>query len=347
MVTQKEVADVAGVSPRTVSNVVNNQPHVTPEVQAKVMAAINKLGYKQNMVAKSLRTSKIGLLGLIVPDLSQSLFAQLASAVVKEATNMGYTVAVDQTLNDIERERRLIQIGPHGALFDGAIFHPKFLSEEEITHRTNNFPLVLVGERLDVDNMDRVYTDDKAAAFDAVSQLILDGGTRIAAIGLRHDSYAHTTHLREQGLRNALAAHHIPAKTEYLRYVNEYDENNGYTAMAALLKVTVLPDAVFCFSDMLALGAMRKLNEQHIRIPDQISIIGFDNVNEDAWTSPSLSSISADTEETAKEAVAALIRRISTPNSPYREHTISHYAVLRESTKNRYNLPGTVLYHRG
>lgn len=342
MVTQREVADLAGVSPRTVSNVINNQPHVTPEIRAKVMAAVNTLGYKQNVVARSLRTSRIGLLGLIVPDLSQSLFAQLASSVIKEATGMGYTVAIDQTLHDIDRERRLIQIGPHGAMFDGAIFHPQLLSEQEITHRTNDFPLVLVGERLDVDNMDRVYTDDLAAAYDATSQLILDGAARVAAIGLRQDSYAHTAHMREQGFREALDDHNATSAPEYLRYVDEYDEHNGYRAMSELLNLAPWPDAVFCFSDMLALGAIRKLREAGVNIPGQIAVIGFDNINEDAWSYPSLSSISADTDQTAKAAVKALINRISNPESPYCEHTISHYTVLRESTRNRRMVPGAL-----
>lgn len=342
MVTLREVADLAGVSVRTVSNVVNNQPHVSPQMKARVQESIERLGYRQNVVARSLRTGRIGLLGLIVPDVRQSLFSQLASAVINEATRLGYTVAIDQTLHDINRERRLIQIGPHGAMFDGAIFHPQLLSEDEIQHRTNDFPLVLVGERLDVDNMDRVYTDDRAAAYDATTQLILDGCRRIAAIGLRREPYAHTAHLREQGFREALTDNGVDLPSHFQQYVLEYDVWNGYSAMDALLALRIRPDAVFCFSDMLALGALRRAQEAGIRIPRDLAIIGFDNIAEDDYSFPSLSSVSADTVETAKSAVSALVNRITKPDSPCSEQTVGHYVVLRESTRNRAKVAGAL-----
>src|SRR5690606_38406590 len=112
--------------------------------------------------------------------------------IVQAATARGYTVAVDQTHGDLERERRLIQLGPRGAMFDGAIFHPEALRAEDIEHRQSEFPLVLVGERIAGDHLDHVYIDDRAAAYEAAKKLIADGHRRIAAIGLRRAPHART-----------------------------------------------------------------------------------------------------------------------------------------------------------
>lgn len=331
MATLKDVAQLAGVSPRTVSNVVNDQPYVSSSTRAKVEAALAALDYHPNQVAKSLRTGKIGLLGFVVPDLSQSHFASLAAEVVQVATARGYTVAVDQTHGDREREQRLIRLGPRGAMFDGAIFHPETLQADDIEARESSFPLVLIGERIAGDHLDHVYIDDRAAAYEATQRLIAAGHRRIAAIGLRHAPHARTAHLREEGVRSALSDARGTVEAGRHQYVEQYDAANGYEAMANLIGSRDRPDAVICFADMLALGALRQLHEAGLSAPADMSLVGFDDITEATYSIPQLTSVAADNAQIAEIAVTALIERISDPDAPVQEYLVPHRLVTRES----------------
>lgn len=333
MATLKDVARLAGVSARTVSNVVNDQPYVAEATRARVVAALEVLDYRPNQVAKSLRTGRIGLLGFVVPDLSQSHFARLASDVVQAATARGYTVAVDQTHGDIERERRLIQLGPRGAMFDGAIFHPEALRVSDIEQRESKFPLILIGERIAGDRLDHVYIDDRTAAYEATQRLIADGHRRIAAIGLRRATHAGTAHLREEGVRRALAEAGDQVHPGRHQYVERYDVRDGYEAMANLVDSAERPDAVICFADMLAIGALHRIHERGLSVPGDIALVGFDDITEASYSYPPLSTISADHSEIATTAVSALIERIANPEAPIREYLVSHRLIIRDSTR--------------
>ncbi|MBZ2195463.1 LacI family DNA-binding transcriptional regulator [Occultella gossypii] len=333
MATLKDVARLAGVSARTVSNVVNDQPYVAEATRARVVAALAALDYQPNQVAKSLRTGRIGLLGFVVPDLSQSHFARLASDIVEAATARGFTVAVDQTHGDLERERRLIQLGPRGAMFDGAIFHPEALRAEDIEHRESQFPLVLIGERVAGDRLDHVYIDDRAAAYEATRRLIDDGHRRIAAIGLRRAAYARTAHLREEGMRQALDEAGDQVQQGRHQYVERYEVSDGYEAMANLVESAERPDAVICFADMLAIGALHRLHELRVAVPEDMAVVGFDDITEASFSYPPLSTIAADHAEIATTAVNALIERITNPGAPIREYVVSHRLVIRQSTR--------------
>src|SRR5699024_8875370 len=333
MATLKDVARLAGVSARTVSNVVNDQPYVAEATRARVAAALEALDYRPNQVAKSLRTGKIGLLGFVVPDLSQSHFARLASDVVQAATARGYTVAVDQTHGDIERERRLIQLGPRGAMFDGAIFHPEALRARDIEHRESTFPLVLIGERISGDRLDHVYIDDRTAAYEATRHLIIAGHRRIAAIGLRRAAHAKTAHLREEGVRAALAEAAEEVQPGRHQFVERYDLRDGYEAMANLVDSAQRPDAVICFADMLAIGALHHLHELGLSVPNDVALVGFDDITEASYSYPPLSTISADHAEIATTAVNALVDRITNSTPPSCDDQVSHHLSIGGATR--------------
>lgn len=218
-------------------------------------------------------------------------------------------------------------------MFDGAIFQPAQLDASALESRESTFPLVLIGERLAADTLDHVYVDDAAAARDATTVLIEGGARRIGAIGLRDAPSARTAHLREHGFHEALAAADLHAEPSHLRYVGPYCREEGYAAMSALLALGDRVDAVFCFSDMLAIGALSRLREEGVSVPDEISVIGFDDVQEAAYTYPPLSSVATDTDLTARLAVDALVERIEQPDGPVREFAVPHRVVRRASTR--------------
>lgn len=335
-VTLQEVARVAGVSPRTVSNVVNGYRHVAPHTREHVQAVIDALGYRANAAARSLRTGHTGLLGLVVPALDQPYFAELARAVVREATAASFTVVVDQTDGDPDRERELLLQGPRGAMFDGLILSPLALTASDLLGADpDRRPVVLLGERTVDTSFDHVHIDNVTAAREATEHLVGLGRARIAAIGLQADSRAQTGRQRAEGFMLALAEAGLPAHPHLLRYVDSYDRASGFAQMSAVLDGDVLPDAVFCFSDVLAMGALRACLTRGIRVPEDIAVLGFDDVEEARYSTPSLSTVRPDRDEIARIAVGRLLARLDgrgTPGQEALDVTVPHALVPREST---------------
>lgn len=334
-VTLRQVAELAGVSIRTVSNVVNDFEHVAPQTRARVQTAVDALGYRPNTAARSLRTGRTGLIGLVVPALDQPYFAELACAVVREATAAGFTLVVDQTDGDPERERDLLRRRPRGAMFDGLILSPLSLVDRDLSEADGGRPLVLLGERMVASTVDHVHIDNVRAAQEATDHLISLGRTRVAAIGLQRALSGQTAHQRTEGMMTALADAGLPAHPSLLRYVEAYDRTSGYQEMLALLDGRTLPDAVFCFNDMLAVGALRACLERGVEVPEQVAIIGFDDVEETRFTTPSLSTVHPDKTEIARAAVARLVSRIEGAIDDVRDITVGHELVARESTQGR------------
>jgi DNA-binding LacI/PurR family transcriptional regulator len=333
-VTLQEVARAAGVSPRTVSNVVTGYPHVAPRTRAHVQSVIDRLGYRANAAARSLRTGRTGLLGLVVPALDQPYFAELARAVVREATGAGFTVVVDQTDGDPDRERELLLRGPRGALFDGLVLSPLSLTPDDLAAADPDRPVVLLGERTVPTSFDHVHIDNVAAARDATAHLVATGRRRIAAIGLEPGAAARTGPQREAGYRAALAEAGLPADPRLMRYVDAYERSAGFAAMSALLDEDPRPDAVFCFTDVLAAGALRACLTRGVRVPEDIALMGFDDVEEARFATPSLSSVRPDRDAIARAAVGRLVTRVQLGDAagPAQDVTVPHAVVGREST---------------
>ncbi len=147
-VTQGDVARLAGVSPRTVSNVVNNFPLVSAEMRMRVQQAIDQLGYQPNLVARNLRGGRSGMIALAVPELSMPYFSELAGFLIQEAGKVSYTVVIEQTDGDPALERELLQQNERGRLFDGLIFSPLGLGRAEIQQNAGHTPVVLLGEHI-------------------------------------------------------------------------------------------------------------------------------------------------------------------------------------------------------
>ncbi|WP_448059232.1 LacI family DNA-binding transcriptional regulator [Cellulomonas hominis] len=331
-VTLRQVAELAGVSVRTVSNVVNDFEHVAPHTRARVQKAVDVLGYRPNTAARSLRTGRTGLIGLVVPALDQPYFAELARAVVTQASAAGFTLVVDQTDGDPERERDLLLRRPRGAMFDGLILSPLSLVGKDLAEADGGRPLVLLGERMVASTVDHVHIDNVQAARDATEHLIARGHTRIAAIGLQRAPSGQTARQRTEGLMTALAEAGLPAHPQLLRHAESWDRSAGHTQMLELLDGPTRPDAVFCFSDMLAIGALRACFERGVAVPGDLAVMGFDDVEEARYATPSLSTVRPDKAEIAHAAVTRLVSRIEGAVDDVRDITVAHELVPREST---------------
>ena len=318
----KDVATLAGVSTKTVSNVVNDYPFVTPETRAKVRQAIETLDYRPNLSARQLRGGRTGLVALAVPEISLPYFAELAGAVVQQAKERGWTVLVDQTFGERDTER-LVAEGIKSHLADGLIVSPLALTARDIDERRATPPLVLLGERLSPAPVDNVTIDYVAGARVATQHLLDLGRTRIAAIG--------TGALRLKGYRNALRKADISYDKALIAPVAGYRRADGAAAMRHLLG-SQAPDAVFCFSDTLALGAIRTLLRSGRRVPDDVAVIGFDDIDEGGFSTPSLSTIAPDKAQIAELALGLLGRRIADRSAEAQEAVADHALIVREST---------------
>lgn len=329
----KDVAARAGVSIKTVSNVVNGYVHVAPATRARVQAAIDELGYVPNLAARQLRSGRSGVIALAVPELQSPYFAEIAGLIVQAAERRSWTVLIDQTDGQAERERTLVA-GLRRHAIDGLIFSPLALAGADLAQRTD-IPMVLLGERVWHGPADHVAIDNTAAAADATRHLVALGRRRIAAIGVQGAPSAVTAHQRLAGYRAALDEAGLPGDPALAAVVDNFHRADGAAAMARLLDSGAPPDAVFCFNDLLALGAIRTLLSRGVAVPGDVAVIGFDDIEDGRFSTPTLSTIAPDSARIAQLAVELLAERLGdNPGAagPPRELRVDHRLVAREST---------------
>lgn len=327
----RDVADHAGVSFKTVSNVINNHPNVSAATRAKVERAIAELRYRPNVSARSLRHGRAGFLAIALPELTSPYFAELASEIGVAAKRRGQTVLIEETFGEHSGERIVLD-GMPSHLIDGVIFSPLVSKPAEIVGRRDATPMVLLGEQAIAKGVDHVGIDNVAAAVDITRHLIANGRRRIAAIG--HQRSSGTGRLRGRGYRFALEEAGLEVDPRLIIGRSAYHRDSGAQAMAELLDSGITFDAVFCFNDLMAIGAMRTLLSRGVRVPDDIAVAGFDDIEEGRFATPSLTSVSPDMTALAEDAVRLIMRRISTPDAPVEHATVPHTIMIRESTVN-------------
>ncbi|MBO0842520.1 MAG: LacI family DNA-binding transcriptional regulator [Nocardioides sp.] len=330
-VTLRDVAAHAGVSPRTVSNVVNDFAHVSPAMRTKVQAAVEALGYKPNMLARGLRQGRTGIITLLVPDLTVAYFAELAHDVVERATELGATVMVDETGGDAARERALLDTAAESSWVDGVLLSSLGLSAHDLAGLGSRLRVVLLGERTAGSALDHVGFDNVAAARDAVSHLIAQGRTRIVAVGGNGKPLDMTSHLRLQGYHEAMSAAGLPTADGHV-LTPDYLRRSAREAVERLMARPEPPDALFCFSDELAVGALRALYDRGARVPDDVAVVGFDDAGISAYLTPGLTSIRQDRSRIARGALDVLFERIRGDQGPPRDLSVPYELVVRESS---------------
>src|SRR4051812_2155884 len=312
----RDVAERAGVSVKTASNVLNNHPHVRASTRQRVEAAMAELHYRPNLSARSLKHGRAGFLALAVPAMNSPYFAELAARITEEAAALGFIVLLDSTGGGAEAERTVLE-GMRSHVIDGIIFSPLALSADEISRRADILPMVLLGERPVPEGFDHVAVDSVTAAHAATSHLVAQGHRRIAAIG--RESTAGTASERLRGYREALEAASLDYDSGLVVSVSEFERADGHDAMQQLLDLPEPPDAVFCFNDLMAIGAMRACVEAGVQVPQDVAIIGFDDIAESRYANPTLSTISPDLTQLARSALELLSRRIEGRTGPAEE----------------------------
>lgn len=328
----KDVAEQAGVSVKTVSNVVTGRSNVSEATRQRVLRTISELGYRPNASARHLRTGRSGIIALAVPELDAPYFAELAAAVITAAKARGCTVLIEDTGGDPAEELKIAS-GLSEPLIDGVLLSPLRLDQAALASRPSRVPLVLLGER-DYDvAADHVLIDNVAAARDATAHLLSSGRRRVAAIGAQRGPASATAHQRMRGYQEALFAAGVPFDPSLSAEVAAYRREDGARAMHALLDLPQPPDAVFCFNDLIAMGAVRAAVDRGLKVPGDLAVVGFDDVEETRYSVPSLTTVAPDKQELARMAVDALLARLDQeaqgpPDVLYAEYRL----VVRESS---------------
>ena len=333
--TMHDVARVAGVSIKTVSNVINAYPHVRPGTRDRVLRAIDELEYRPNLSARGLRSGRTGIIGLAVPALRENYFAELADSVIREAEKRGLGVVVEQTSGDRDTEL-LTFSGGRLRFVDGLLFSPVSLGQSDVDALNVGFPLVLLGERIFGGPTDHVVMHNSSAAQAAVEHLLSIGRRRIALIGAPLDTpeEASSASLRLRGYLRALEAADIDLDPELVRPTDHWNRASGAEVIRQLLHEGISFDAVFALNDTLGLGALRALGAAGVRVPEEVAVVGMDNIDEAKYSVPSMTSVDAGKEQIAALAVEMLIERINQKGEPAPPRTVKtdFHLVHREST---------------
>ena len=332
-----DVAARAGVSIKTVSNVVNAHPQVRESTRTHVQAAIDELGYRPHAIGRQLRRGRTGMITVALPEIDVPYFAELARHLVQAAAARGLVVAVEQTGGSLAAERRLVHAREQG-LVDGLVMSPVTIGEQELSQRAGAEPLVLLGEAARPAGVDHVGIDDVVAAGQATDHLLRLGRGRVAFLGGTGEGPHEpgTSLMRRAGWLRALAAAgaragpHLP--------VQDFSAASGAAAVAAALATGTAFDALVCASDVLAIGAMKALEDAGLAPGRDVGVVGWDDVAFAPWTSPSLTSVSPDTAAIAATALALLAARMplgagsaGSARSAGRHVVVDHRLVVRRS----------------
>ncbi len=334
--TVKDVATLAGVSPKTISNVMNGVVYVRPETRERVERAIDELGYVPNLSARSLRNGKSGVIALAMPDLSTPYSAEMSHHFVEVAREQGWGVQFEETAVEAGPERALSLVSrARQHLVDGVILNPVTLKESEMADNVDLPPLVMIGEvRQNV--ADQVWVDSVAAARDMTEHLITLGHRRIAAVGYAGLGFeTETARLRGEGYRQALAAAGLDSDSRLELVCSSWTPAAAAAVVTHFLQANELPDAFFCFTDSMAIGVLSALWSAGISVPRDVSVAGFDDIVDGQFATPPLTTVTFDKRVFAEQAFSLLLDRMVDRNAPLRQVAIPHAIVSRASAVAR------------
>ena len=324
-----DVAKLAGVSTATVSRALNGTGQIAPSTRLAIDAAVEQLGYRANTIARSLVTKSTQTIALLLPDISNPFYAALVSGIQQHALTQGYTMLLCTTEGDAEREEQYLSLlrakQVDGALVDGLRLPPDRIAR----FVKDGFPIVCLDRDVDSSSIPLVQVDNRLGGRIATEHLTGLGHTRIG-----HVSGDHVLGISDErlaGYWEALVNAEIEADP---RLVAEggFTEEGGYVAARALLDASPDVTAIFAANDLSALGVLHALTESGRRVPDDVSVVGFDDLRLSAFTSPPLTTIRQPATELATRATELLLDL--TRGNPVTQmlHLLEPTLIVRAST---------------
>lgn len=326
-ITIRDVAAEAGVSHQTVSRVINDNERVSPATRAKVEAAIEVLGYKPNAIARSMAKGRTGILACIAPNLTDYTFARIIQGAEHEARKHGFFL-LSASAPDANIFAALIeQLVPSRQTEGLIVINP--YADGRFNHLPTNFPVVFAGARPREDAVDSVALDDVNAGIAATEHLLQQGHRHIATItGRMVEDCAQD---RLAGYQHALQEANVPQRSEFI-IEGDWTAGSGFNALQQLFQAEDQPTAIFIQNDQMASGVLRAAAELNLAVPEQLSLIGVDDIPMASFLSPPLTTLRQDFAEIGRLAMRLLINAVSNPKTQRQHHTLLANLIHRQST---------------
>ncbi|MFP4374831.1 MAG: LacI family DNA-binding transcriptional regulator [Spirochaetaceae bacterium] len=316
MATMKDVAQRAGVSPTTVSHIINETRHVSDDLKQRVLLAIEELEYRPYGLARSLRTKQSHTIGVLIPDNTNPYFAEIARLLEDECFRRGYNVIICNTEQDPQKELTYLRLLTEKAA-DGIVFVSTGDDAEAIEALgRRRIACVLVDRDIPQLDLDRVVSDNEAGAYIATRHLIDLGHRRIDCIA--GPAGIASTEGRLAGYRRAMEEADLAGEIIY----GDFQVESGYSAFVGLHEGGSVPSAIFACNDLMAMGVLHGAAEQHLRVPYDLSVVGFDDIQLASYAVPSLTTVQQQKQQIVAEAASLLLARISGEHEGSMQHRI-------------------------
>ncbi|MFA9397277.1 MAG: LacI family DNA-binding transcriptional regulator [Clostridiaceae bacterium] len=326
----KDVARDAGVSIATVSRVLNDVDVVNDDTKQRVLDAIKKLGYRPNIVARSLKTQKTKTIGIVVPDISDPFYPEVVRGAEDVANIYDYNIILCNTDLDPEKEQEYLNV-LREKMVDGIVLMSSSLNKNIINlTKELKLPTVLVETKDDNMEYPSVTVDNKKAAYDAVSYLINNGNKRIAYLGV-YENKMNAKASRYSGYKKALLENGMELD-EDLVYFGGSKAKDGFDGILEIISKNDI-DAIFCVSDEVAMGAINALREKKIKVPEDVDVIGFDDIYVASIFYPKLSTVSQPMYDMGSVGMRMLIKKINNQDLEEEQFVLDYELKIRESCK--------------
>ena len=331
--TLEDIAQMSGVSRSTVSRVINGNPNVSEQTRKKVLDIIQNIGFQPNLAARGLAVGRTRVIGLVIPTgltiiFSDPYFPLVIQGVASACNPRGYSVML--WLAEPEYERKTISQVLYNGLIDGVIVSSMVMDDPLIERLSESQrPFITIGRHPTNDRLNFVDVDNRAGAYQGVMYILHTGRRRVAMITGPRNMIAGLD--RYQGYQDALRERGLHVQPELVTE-GEFSDISGYLAMKRLLPQR--PDAVFAASDAMAFAAMRAIQEAGLCIPDDIAVVGFDDIPTAATSQPSLTTVRQPIQRTGSVAAEMLIEKIENPETKPCRIVLPTELVIRDSCRD-------------
>lgn len=309
--TIKDIAKQAGVAHTTVSRALRGSPLIADETSARIRTIAAELGYYPSMAARSLKTHRSQALGVIVSHIADPFFSEILQGIDDISQQSGYSLFIAAAQHDPEREKMIVRSMREHRV-DGVILcSTPFSAEQSQQLLAHNIPIVVINNQAAEDYRYSIYHDDVDGSRQVTRHLIELGHRRVGYLG--NALSGRTTHERQSGFQLEMAAAGIPVRDVYIHQVNGGSAEDGLVGLAHYLQLPERPTALVCYNDMLAVGVLKRLAEAGIRVPEQFSVTGFDNIVYSAFTTPALTTFDQPKRFIGAEAARLMLELLRAP----------------------------------
>ncbi|CAM4126584.1 LacI family DNA-binding transcriptional regulator [Geobacillus stearothermophilus] len=327
MASIKDVAKRANVSTATVSRVLRNTGNVTEETRQRVLEAIEALNYQPNVLGRYLRRMETETVLVVVPDIMNPFFSKVLRGIEAVALKHGYQVLLGDTQNDARLEEQYLNVLPQRQV-DGMIFLTARIRKELMEEMARQFPIVLACEYLEGADIPTVSIDNISSARKATEHLIRLGHCRIAHLSGPMNIILSRDRLR--GYQQALAQHELEADAALVQE-GDFTYESGYNLTLKLLALEKPPTAIFAANDEMAIGAIKAVRHRGGRVPDDVAVVGFDDIQMASIFEPSLTTIAQPMFEIGQKAMELLLALIEGTSARRRQLVLPDRLVIRDS----------------